>query len=118
MDVTDVFVESNFLLQLGLRQEQYQVCERIQRGAGPNTYRLHVPQYSLTEVFQTLRPLRNKREEYLDYIMKLFRKSARVSRNAKDSHNTGEIWGATHLVSLASWKSCPKILSVPGFCPT
>lgn len=65
----DVFLESNFLLQLTFRQENYSFCEQILRGAGPESYTLHVPQYALTEVFQKLRPLRNKREEYQKYLV-------------------------------------------------
>lgn len=65
----DVFLESNFLLQLTFRQENYPFCERILRSAGPGNYALHVPQYALTEVFQKLRPLRNKREDYQKYLV-------------------------------------------------
>ena len=64
-----VFLESNFLLQLAFRQESYPLCERILRGAGPDSYVLHVPQYALTEVFQKLRPLRNERDEAQKYLV-------------------------------------------------
>jgi len=64
-----VFVESNFLLELAFRQNDYAFCERIRRGAGPSSYALHLPQYALSEVFQKLRPLRNQREEYLRYVL-------------------------------------------------
>jgi predicted nucleic acid-binding protein len=65
----DVFIESNFLLELAFRQADYIFCERIWRNAQPSTYSLHLPQYALGEVFQMLRPLRNKREEYLQYVL-------------------------------------------------
>lgn len=51
----DVFVESNFVLELAFLQGQHVACERILAGAVANRYKLHVPQYALTEVFQTLR---------------------------------------------------------------
>ncbi|WP_046242520.1 hypothetical protein [Hymenobacter terrenus] len=65
----EVFIESNFLLELAFRQADYIFCERIWRNVRPDTYSLHLPQYALGEVFQMLRPLRNKREEYLQYVL-------------------------------------------------
>lgn len=64
-----VFIESNFLLELAFRQTEYVFCERIRRGAGPNTYTLHLPQYALGEVFQKIRLMRNEREKYLQYVL-------------------------------------------------
>lgn len=64
-----VFVESNFLLELAFRQSEHEVCERIRRGAGTATYALYLPQYALAEVFEKLRPLRNRRDEYRRYIL-------------------------------------------------
>lgn len=64
-----VFVESNFLLELAFRQSEYEVCERIRLGAGALTYALYIPQYALAEVFEKLRPLRNRRDEYRRYLL-------------------------------------------------
>jgi predicted nucleic acid-binding protein len=64
-----VFIESNFLLELAFRQADYLFCERIRHGAENAAYSLHLPQYSLSEVFEKLRPLRNRREDYLKYVL-------------------------------------------------
>lgn len=64
-----VFVESNFLLELAFRQSEHEVCARIKRGAGAATYVLYLPQYAVAEVFEKLRPLRNRRDEYRRYIL-------------------------------------------------
>ena len=65
-----VFVESNFVLELAFRQAEYTFCEQIRRGVGTTTYSLHLPHYALTEVFEKLRPLRNERERYQEYLLK------------------------------------------------
>jgi hypothetical protein len=64
-----VFVESNFVLELAFRQSEYEVCERIRQGAKAAAYVLYLPQYALAEVFEKLRPLRNRRDEYRRYLL-------------------------------------------------
>jgi len=66
----DVFVESNFVLELALKQEQHEACDRILAGAVAGAYVLHVPQYALTEVFHTLHHRRNERLRNQDYFQK------------------------------------------------
>lgn len=65
----NVFVESNFVLELAFRQEEHTFCQRIRQGAGPATFSLHLPQYALAEVFEKLRPLRNQRADYQRYLL-------------------------------------------------
>ncbi len=65
----NVFVESNFVLELAFRQTEHGFCERIRQGTGPAAYSLHLPQYALAEVFEKLRPLRNKRKEYRQCLL-------------------------------------------------
>ncbi|WP_201978298.1 PIN domain-containing protein [Hymenobacter rubidus] len=66
----DVFVESNFILELAFLQGQHLACERVLAGAISGRYRLHVPQYALTEVFQTLRYRSNERAEQQSYFQR------------------------------------------------
>ena len=66
----DVFVESNFILELAFLQGQHSACERLLAGALAERYRLHVPQYALTEVFQTLRHRSNERAEQQSYFQR------------------------------------------------
>ncbi|MDQ2793933.1 MAG: PIN domain-containing protein [Bacteroidota bacterium] len=66
----NVFVESNFLLEIAFQQEHHAACERILAGAAAGRYQLHVPQYALTEVFQTLHRRTTEREDYQQYFLK------------------------------------------------
>lgn len=66
----DVFVESNFILELAFLQGQHLACGRILAGALAERYRLQVPQYALTEVFQTLRYRSNERAEQQGYFQR------------------------------------------------
>lgn len=66
----NVFVESNFLLEIAFQQEHHTACERILAGAATEKYTLHVPQYALTEVFQTLHRRSSERAEYQRYFQK------------------------------------------------
>lgn len=66
----NVFVESNFLLEIAFQQEHHLACERILAGAAANKYALHVPQYALTEVFQTLHRRATERAEHQQYFQK------------------------------------------------
>lgn len=79
-----VFVESNFVLELAFRQEEYAFCERIRQGAGPTTYSLHLPQYSLAEVFQTLRARRGQREDYQTYLLK------EITQHRREAESDGD----------------------------
>ena len=66
----NIFVESNFLLEIAFQQEHHTACERILAGATTGKYALHVPQYALTEVFQTLHRRSAERADYQRYFQK------------------------------------------------
>lgn len=66
----NVFVESNFLLEIAFQQEQHVACERILAVAKTGKCVLHVPQYVLTEVFQTLHRRSAERADYQRYFQK------------------------------------------------
>ena len=57
-----VYVESNFVLELALLQEQHENCDRILRLAEERRIRLVVPAYSLVEPFETLTRRFKKRQ--------------------------------------------------------
>ena len=87
-----VFVESNFVLELVFRQEEYRFCERIRQGAGPATYALHLPQYALTEVFQTMRARRERRKRYQTFLAEEItqhRREAESDNEAMDILSSG-----------------------------
>lgn len=59
----NVFVETNFVLELSLNQEQHSSCERILELARARRVSLHLPAYSLIEPHETLiRRHRERRE--------------------------------------------------------
>lgn len=66
-----VFLETNFVLELALRQQEYAFCARIRQQATttPPPYTLHIPQYAFSEAFQKLRPLKNERDQYAKYLL-------------------------------------------------
>lgn len=66
----NVFVESNFLLEIAFQQEHHAACEQILAGAAAGRYILHVPQYALTEVFQTLHRRGAERVDHQQYFLK------------------------------------------------
>ena len=77
----NVFVESNFVLELAFRQEEHDFCARIWQGAGPATFTLHLPQYALTEVFQTLRARHEQRDNARTYLLTEIRQHLREAES-------------------------------------
>ena len=59
-----VLAESNFVLELALRQEQFEHAQRILGLAEEKHLRLVVPACSLTEPYQTLIRRRRERKEF------------------------------------------------------
>jgi predicted nucleic acid-binding protein len=81
----NVFVESNFVLELAFRQKEHEFCTRIWQAAGPTTFALHLPQYALTEVFQTLRARREQRDEARDYLLNEINQHRREAESDGDA---------------------------------
>jgi hypothetical protein len=50
----NIYVESNFVLELALLQEQHVSCEDILRLCEPSNAQLIIPAYSLVEPYETL----------------------------------------------------------------
>lgn len=65
-----VFVESNYVLELAFEQSQHVFCRRILEAAEQEVIKLTVPQYALTEVFQTLGKRRLERADLQEAIAK------------------------------------------------
>jgi predicted nucleic acid-binding protein len=85
-----VLAESNFVLELALRQEQFEHAERILRLAEEKHIRLVVPACSLIEPYQTLIRRGRERSEFgrklRDEIRLLERSSLHVGMNATSGH--------------------------------
>jgi predicted nucleic acid-binding protein len=74
-----VLAESNFVLEIALRQEQFEHAQRILRLAEERQLRLVVPACSLIEPYQTLIRRRSERKEFsrrLQAEIKLLQRSA------------------------------------------
>jgi hypothetical protein len=56
----NVYVESNFVLELALLQEQHAACEAIVQLCEAGDLRLVLPAYSFMEPFETLRRCRRR----------------------------------------------------------
>lgn len=69
----NVYVESNFLLELVYEQEQFAACEDLLQLAERRSLRLLVPVFALVEPLWTLVKESNKRQEF--------------SRQAREMHN-------------------------------
>jgi len=75
----NVYVESNFVLELALLQEQFESCERILSLCEAGRIRLVVPAYSLAEPYETLtrrQKQRKKMKEEFDVELDQIARSA------------------------------------------
>jgi predicted nucleic acid-binding protein len=85
-----VLAESNFVLELALRQEQFEHAERIVRLAEEKHLQLVVPACSLIEPYQTLIRRRRERKEFSrrlqDEIKLLERSTLHDGMNATSQH--------------------------------
>lgn len=80
----EVFVASNFILELAFRQEEHRFCERIWQAAKAGTLALHLPGYCLAEVFETLRRRQGQREAYEAYL------KAEISQHRREENTDSD----------------------------
>ena len=89
-----VLAESNFVLELALRQEQFEHAERILRLAEKKDLRLVVPACSLMEPYQTLVRRQRERKELsrrLQDEIKLLERSALHAGMSAASHHVAQV---------------------------
>lgn len=75
----NVYVESNFVLELALLQEQHAACDRILRLCEEDGQRLVVPAYSLMEPYETLGRRQADRRAVKGKLDDQFREIARTA---------------------------------------
>lgn len=96
-----VLAESNFVLELALRQEQFEHAEKILRLAEERYLRLLVPACSLLEPYQTLARRRRERKEFSrrlqDEIKLLERSSLHDGMTATSQHVAKTLDAGTEL---------------------
>ena len=91
----NVYVESNFVLELALRQEQFTSCERILSLCEEGRIRLVVPAYSLAEPYDTL----TRRERQRKGIkVELDRELGQMVRTASHASRLDELQGLSALL--------------------
>ena len=91
----NVYVESNFVLELALRQEQFTSCETILSLCEEGQARLVVPAYSLAEPFDTLTRREKQRKgmkERLDLELR------QIARTATYTNRLDELQGLSALL--------------------
>lgn len=66
----DIYVESNFVLELALLQEQHQSCQELLDLAEINKIRLILPAFSLAEPYETLIRNNKKRQKLSEDLKK------------------------------------------------
>lgn len=73
-----VYVESNFVLELALHQEQWSSCDRILNLCEANVIRLIVPGYCLAEPYETLVRRKKRRMQLREDVEGEFKQIART----------------------------------------
>ena len=86
-----VYVETNFVLELALRQEDWESCERILSLAESGDLELVVPAYSLMEPFETLARRGNERKEALGLLNRELSHLGRTSEFRSASEASAEV---------------------------
>ena len=89
-----VYVESNFVLELGLRQEEHEACNQILRYAEADTTDLVVPAYSLAEPYETWHRRASDREEARDRL------DSQLTQLSRSESYADVIEGSTHITAL------------------
>ncbi len=91
----NVYLESNFVLELALVQEQRASCEEIVRLGEARQARLVIPAYSLVEPYETLvRRQKQRKKTKLDLDTEL----GQLARTAAYSQRLGEFQSLTALL--------------------
>ncbi len=91
----NVYVETNFVLELVFQQEQSRSCENILRLCGMQEVHLFVPAYSLAEPHEKLRRQSTHRQELQKALSKELRE---LSRNASYTERVRSIRDIANLL--------------------
>ncbi|WP_019500265.1 PIN domain-containing protein [Pseudanabaena sp. PCC 6802] len=82
-----IYVESNFILEMVLRQEQYRSCEAIVAICEDRKAQLIIPAYCVVESYTTIRTFENKRQSILNGGVKAELKQLSRSEVYKEGAN-------------------------------
>ena len=90
----NVYVESNFVLELALQQDQWEICEAILRLCEENRVQLLVPAYCLAEPHETL-VRRHKQRRKIKKAL-----NDELGQIARTATNTAQLSGFDRLTDL------------------
>jgi predicted nucleic acid-binding protein len=111
-----VLAESNFVLELALRQEQFEHAEQILRLAEEQQLRLVVPACSLIEPYQTLIRRRRERKEFSrrlrDEIKLLERSTLHDGMSATSQHVAQTLDAGTEIERECLEKTIERLIKI------
>jgi PIN domain len=84
----NIYVESNFILEMALRQEQNQICKQIVSICKTDKAQLVIPAYCVVEPYPTIRSFANKRQSIINGGVKTELKQLSRSEAYRDDANT------------------------------
>lgn len=107
------YVESNFVLELVLEQEQHQSCEEIVRLADAGSIELVIPAFSLVEPFMTLHRRRRELYELTRTVKTQLRQIARTQSfsSAATSNDIDELFTTSSLKAYQRYDELRSRLS-------
>lgn len=88
------YVESNFVLELALRQEEYEACQQILRSAKTGRLQLVVPAFSLAEPYETWHRRAREREDLRDRL------ESELRQLSRSEHYVQVLEGSTRITGL------------------
>jgi hypothetical protein len=100
-----VTVESNFVLEIALRQDEVAECERLIALAQAGSIRLAIPACSLFEPFETMVRRRKQREAIFQKLRDELRELARTEAYAHLVENQDSLARGAVLMNRAGWIS-------------
>jgi len=105
----NVYVESNFVLELTLLQEQHAACEAILRFCETGEARLVVPAFCLVEPLQTLA---RSHDERLQSKKSLEKTLGQLARSAVYAHRVGDFEDLTSLLAGSTDEEVKRLEAV------
>lgn len=106
-----VYVESNFVLELVLEQEQHQSCERLSQLCSDGAIQIASPAYAFVEPYQTLIRRRKDRKE-MQRLIQLER--SQLGRTASLAADVSKLQDAHDLLVRASQDQFDRFKLIRG----
>jgi predicted nucleic acid-binding protein len=121
-----VYVETNFLLEIALLQEQHQKCEEIVDFCGSGSITLALPAFCISEAYFSLVGKRKRRErftrDFSDHRLELtrsarFKAQANLLESAQGLLAQGLLIESTQLEDQEFYVSLDRLLAVVDIIP-